>query len=435
MDPAPPSASPVDPSVQSVVPQGPQAGEVIDLDTDEAEGMAATGAGTDVPAAATGAAVTTEEGVSASAAAAEEAAVTEAGTSTPEVPAEVAPAAEAEVPARGAPAGAEEPASAVAVEGEVAAGILVPPPVSEAVAPSSGSAAAPTATGAQASGPSANPEASGSTPASALATSIPRAWRGSVLHWTSREDPPRHLFTLDDVAEWRKWQVVQGSLANARAALSSVLGELANVVLPECSRGKSDFLRLERGLWERFNLERERTRDLTMQVAAAQGVINDLLRCEQAALEEVRRSEAKLQAVVDKARLDREELQAAAAEKARLDAEELGRLRGDLDALQKTVDCIRRERQKAWQERDSEAARKNEAEKMAADLGAEVGQLRAQVQGLQTAVSQGADRERELKAWSNDEIAKLRDLLDTERGEHGALRDAVRVVCDGLSVV
>ena len=130
------------------------------------------------------------------------------------------------------------------------------------------------------------------------------------------------------------------------------------------------------------------------------GAINDLLRREQVAQEEVQRSEAKFQAVVDKARLDRVELQAAAAEKARLNAEELGRLRGDLDALQKTVERIRRERQKAWQERDSEAARKNEAEKMAVELGAEVGQLQSQVQGLQTAVAQGVDREHELKAWS-----------------------------------
>ncbi|XP_004967012.1 nischarin-like [Setaria italica] len=244
-----------DPFVQSVVPQGPQAGEVIDLDVDEAQGTAATGTGTDVPAATTGTAAATEEGGPASATAAEEA----------EVP--------AEVPARGAPAGAEEPASAVAAEGEVVAGMLVPPPASEVVAPLGGPAAALTATGAQAPGPS-----------------------------------------------------------------------------------------LERGLLEHFNLERERTRELTMQVAAAQGVINDLQRREQAAQEDVQRSKAKLQAVVEKARLDRKELQAAAAEK-------------------KTVECIRHERQKAWQERDSEAARKSEAEKMAVELGTEVGQLRAQVQG------------------------------------------------------
>ena len=34
-----------------------------------------------------------------------------------------------------------------------------------------------------------------------------------------------------------------------------------------------------------------------------------------------------------------------------------------------------------------------------------------------------------------DEIARLRELLDVERGEHGTLRDVVRVVCDSLGVV
>nr|XP_034570076.1 proteoglycan 4-like [Setaria viridis] len=84
VDPVPPSASLVYPSVQSIVPQGPQAREVIDLDADEAEGTAVTRAGTGVPAAATGSAAATEEGVPASAATAEEASVTQAGTSAPE---------------------------------------------------------------------------------------------------------------------------------------------------------------------------------------------------------------------------------------------------------------------------------------------------------------------------------------------------------------
>nr|XP_034569919.1 axoneme-associated protein mst101(1)-like [Setaria viridis] len=122
--------------------------------------------------------------------------------------------------------------------------------------------------------------------------------------------------------------------------------------------------------------------EVPAEVAATQGPINDLQRREQVAQEDVRRSEAKFEAVVDKACRNREELQATAAEKSRLDAEELGRQREDLDALQKTVERIRRERQKAWQEWDSEAAQKNEAEKMAAELGAKVGRLRAQVQGL-----------------------------------------------------
>ena len=32
------------------------------------------------------------------------------------------------------------------------------------------------------------------------------------------------------------------------------------------------------------------------------------------------------------------------------------------------------------------------------------------------------------------EIARLRALLDEERGEHGALRDAVRVICEDFGV-
>nr|XP_034586574.1 skin secretory protein xP2-like [Setaria viridis] len=263
VDPAPPSASPVNPSVQSVTPQGPQAGEVIDLDADEAEGTAATGTGTDVPAAAMGTAAATEERVSASAVAAEGVAVTKVGTSAPEVPAEVALAAEAEVPARGAPAGAEEPPSAVAVEGEVDARIPVPSPASEAVTPSGDPVAAPTATGAQAPGPSVNPAASG----------------------------------------------------------------------------------------------------------------------------------------------------------------------------MKTVKRVRRERQKVWQDRDAEKVQKEEAEKVATDLGVEVVQLQAQARELQASVAQGLDRERQLKAQSEGELTRLREALDAERIEHGALRDAVRVVCDDLGVV
>ncbi|XP_004963707.1 skin secretory protein xP2-like [Setaria italica] len=160
-----------------------------------------------------------------------------------EVPAEVVPAAGAEEPARGTPAGAEEPPSAVATEGEVAAGIPVPPLASEAAPPSGDLAAALAATGVQAPGPSVDPAASGavepasmaapgSAPALASAATVPRAWRGSVLRWASREDPPRHLFTLDDATEWHKWQAVQGGLAHARAALSSAMGALDNVVLP-----------------------------------------------------------------------------------------------------------------------------------------------------------------------------------------------------------
>ena len=35
---------------------------------------------------------------------------------------------------------------------------------------------------------------------------------------------------------------------------------------------------------------------------------------------------------------------------------------------------------------------------------------------------------------SAGEIAKLQGLLDAERGEHGALRDAVRVICDDFGI-
>ncbi|XP_012700626.1 uncharacterized protein LOC105914174 [Setaria italica] len=337
--------------------------------------------GTDVPAVTTGTATATEEGEPAPAATARMAAAREAGTSTRGVLAEVA-----EVPAPEAPMGAETPASAVATEGVAATGTLAPAAASEAVAPTGGPAAASTGARTRAPGPSVSPAssgmvepvltaASGLAPASASATPVPKAWRGSILRWSSRDDPSRHLFTLDDATEWRRWQAMQGGLANARTALFSALGELDSVVLP------------------------------SSQVAAAQQVIDDLQRRERAAQEDARRAVAKFQAIVDQARLDREELQAATAKRARLDAEELTQLRGDFDALQKTVERIRRERQKAWQERDFEVARKGKVEKMAAELGAEVGQFQSQVQGLQTAVAQGVDRERELKAWSEGKIS------------------------------
>ncbi|XP_012701334.1 nucleoporin NSP1-like [Setaria italica] len=252
-DPAPPSTSLADPVVQSIAPRGPQAGEVIDLNADEAGGMAAVVMATDVPAAATGTTAATEGGEPAPAATAgtvatgeartEEAVATETGTSTQGAMAEVAPAAEAEVPAPEAPTGVEALASAVAMEGEVATGMLAPPPASEAVAPTGGPAATSTGAGARVPGPSVNPTASGmvepilmaasgSAPTSTSATPILKAWRGSILRWSSRDDPSRQLFTLDDAAEWRKWQAMQGGLANARAALSLALGELDSVVLP-----------------------------------------------------------------------------------------------------------------------------------------------------------------------------------------------------------
>ncbi|XP_012704475.1 uncharacterized protein LOC101760708 [Setaria italica] len=200
-----------------------------------------------------------------------------------------------------------------------------------------------------------------------------------------------HLFALDDAAEWHKWQAVQGGIAHVQAALSSALGVLGNTVLPG-----------SQGLWKHFNTERERTRDLSLQINAAKGVIRDLQGRERAALEEARRAEARLQAVTEKARLDLEEFQAI-AERARRDAEEL-------QAAAKRA-C-----------RDAEELAQLRGEHEA--LSAETGHLRSQVQGLQSAMSRGADRERDLKAWADGEIAKMQGLLDAERGEHGALRDA-----------
>ncbi|XP_012700661.1 uncharacterized protein LOC105914188 [Setaria italica] len=309
------------------------------------------------------------EGAPAPESAAAEATATEAGTSALLTPAEVAPAAEAEGPAGGTPAGTEEPPQVIAVGGEVAAGV---PPAASA------------ATSVQVPGPSVNPAASsamvptstaasGSAPTSASVPTIPKVWRASVLCWSSCEDPPRHLFTLDDAAEWHKWQAVQGSLAHAQAALSSALGVLGNTVLPG-SQGPVPAKSLP-----------PRESSVTCK------------RREGAALDEARRSEAKLQAVIDKARLDQEESRAA-IERARRDAEELARPRGEYEALQKTVERVRRERYQALQDRDAERAKKEEAE-----------------QGLQTAVSRGADQERELKAWADDESSFRSRILMVSR--------------------
>ncbi|XP_004966989.1 nuclear pore glycoprotein p62-like [Setaria italica] len=280
LNPAPPSASSTDPVVQNIAPGGPQAGEGIDLNTDKAEEMAVVETRAVAPAAVTGMKAVTEEGESTPAATAgtemageagttapvavsKEAAVMGVGTSTRGAAAKVAATAEAEVPTPEAMTG-----------GEAATGTLAPAPTSEVVAPMGGlglelasavSAAASTGVGVRAPGPSVRPAtsgtamptltaASGSAPALASTTPIPKVWSGSVLCWSSRDDPHKPLFTLDDATEWGKWQALQGGLANVRAALSSALGELDGVVFPggwalqECSRGKSDFLRLEQWL-------------------------------------------------------------------------------------------------------------------------------------------------------------------------------------------
>ncbi|XP_072151237.1 uncharacterized protein [Setaria viridis] len=75
---------------------------------------------------------------------------------------------------------------------------------------------------------------------------------------------------------------------------------------------------------------------------------------------------------------------------------------------------------------------------MAADLGAEVSRLQSQMQGLETAVSQGVDRECLLRAQSEGlegDLARLKDAIDAERAEHANLRDTVCIVCEDLSVV
>ena len=100
------------------------------------------------------------------------------------------------------------------------------------------------------------------------------------------------------------------------------------------------------------------------------------------------------------AKVAEDQLQVA-VEKGRRDAEELARVGKEHEALQQTVERIRRERQAARQERDLEAGRKAEAERVAAELAEELGHLQRQVQGLQAAVSQGVDRERQLQAHAD----------------------------------
>nr|XP_034592463.1 nascent polypeptide-associated complex subunit alpha, muscle-specific form-like [Setaria viridis] len=253
-DSTPPAAPPIAPPPRAVVPPGPQAGEVIDLDADKAKEAETTEGRADAPAAM---AVSEAEGVLAPEdAAAAKAAVPEAGISLPVAPAGVTLAAEMEVPT----------------------GV----PLAAAVA-----------TGAQAPEPSADPGVSGVMMSSSTATSesafvppsassVPGAWRGPVLRWTSRDDPPRRLYGLDDAAEWHRWQAMHGGVAQVQAALTSALGVLANTMVPgsqalqEGSREKSDFLRRQRNLWEHYNTERERSRDLTLQLGAAQGAVRDL---------------------------------------------------------------------------------------------------------------------------------------------------------------
>nr|XP_034604683.1 vasodilator-stimulated phosphoprotein-like [Setaria viridis] len=270
-DPTPPAAPPVVLPARAAIPPGPQAGEVIDLDADEAEETETAVGGADAPA---DVARSEAEGALApEGAAAVEVPVPEGEVSVPVAPTGVLPAAEAEVPT-------EVPSAAAVATGVQAPESSADPGISGVVMLSS------------------TTSESGLVPSSG--SSILGAWRGHILHWSSRDDPPRRLYALDDAAEWHKWQAVHGGVAQAQAALTSALGALASTVAPgtqalqEASLEKSNFLRRQRKLWEHYNTERERSRGLALQLGAAQGAVRDLEGREQAALEGARRAEAKL---------------------------------------------------------------------------------------------------------------------------------------------
>nr|TKW03296.1 hypothetical protein SEVIR_7G014500v2 [Setaria viridis] len=211
---------------------------------------------------------------------------------------------------------------------------------------------------------------------------------------------------------------VSGLVGESSHALILLSPDPNACALQECSRGKSEFLWREQGVWERFAMEMRRTGELTGQLAAAQQNAADLRAREREAREGARRAEVRV-----------------TTEKARRDAEELARLRKEHEALQKTVERIRHERHTSRQERDLEVGRKAEAEKMAANLGAEVSRLESQMQGLQTAVSQGLDRVRAQSEGLEGDLARLRDAADAEHVEHANLWDAVRIVYEDLNVV
>nr|XP_034594520.1 skin secretory protein xP2-like [Setaria viridis] len=200
VDPAPPSASSADPAVQSIAPGGPQAGEVIDLDADEAEETTAVEMGAVAPAAVTGTAAATEEGEFALTATVGTETAGEAGTLAP-----VAASKEAAVTGAGTSAWGAATEVAAAAE----AGVPAPAPASEAVAPMGGSgralaSAVPAAALTSGMVVSILMAASGSAPALASTTPVPKVWSGSVLRWSSH-DGPQPLFTLDDATEWGKW--------------------------------------------------------------------------------------------------------------------------------------------------------------------------------------------------------------------------------------
>ncbi|XP_004980914.1 uncharacterized protein LOC101755655 [Setaria italica] len=356
--PAPPFASAVDPAGQGVAPKVPPASEVIDLD-DEAEGEPVGEA-----LAAEGAPMVTAEmvaeemGAVALVAATEMAATEEEGTS-PSPPAATGTTAVVE---------AGTPAPAAATKAAAAAGMGTPAPAAAtkmvAAAERAGRASAsttavgtPTEIAAHAPGSSTRPAASG------VVAPSPTAASGTVVPGLTRAAST--LVPVNPVPKAWGWR----SREDPKRPL---------FVLDDAK---------EWGKWQ----------------AVQDGLAN------------VRAALSSAMGELDGVGVPGGQ---AATEKDLHDAEELARLKGDYEALQKTVECIQRERQKAWQERDSEAIQKAEAEKIVAELEAEVSQLHVLL-------------------WTDltDELARLREILDVERAKHDNLRDAVRVVCDGLGVV
>ncbi|XP_012700009.1 uncharacterized protein LOC105914003 [Setaria italica] len=184
----------------------------------------------------------------------------------------------------------------------------------------------------------------------------------------------RPRFMLDNVGERKRWQAVQGGLENVRAALSSAMGELDGVVVPGGQECSRGKSKFLRHEWGVWE-----------RFAA-----------------EMRRT---------------------------------GELTRQLTAAQQNVTDLQAREQ---EEHDLEAGRKVEAERVVANLGAEVSRLHLQMQELQVAVSQGLDQEHLLRAQSEGleaDLTQLRDATDSEHAELANLRDAVRIICEDLHVV
>nr|XP_034594545.1 treacle protein-like [Setaria viridis] len=394
--PVQPSASLADTAVQSIAPGGPPTEVVIDLD-DEAEEeratpMAVVETGAVAPAIVTGTAVATEEREFAPAATMGTAAAGEARTPVPPVAtkaavvakvgtfargaaAKAAAAVEVEVPAPGATTGAGTPALVAVTKDAAATGTPAPAAVTAAAAAA----------------------ADGSERALASTTSVATSTRMVVRVPGPSVRPAASGVMVPAPA-------VASGTASTLASVGPTPKAWSGTTLRWMSRDDphrplftlDDAEEWGKGQAVQGGLANVRTA-LSSEMGELDGVV---VPGGQAAREDARRAEAKFQSIIEKAHLDREEFQ---------------------DATDK--------------DRDFEAARKEEAKKVAADLGAEVSQLTVQVQELQASVAQGLDRERQLKAQSEDEIARLKEVLDAKRAEHGSLRDAVRVICDGLGVI